>query len=421
MRLSCVRCCVSAALALLVPAAVASAQGVEGGVELGGGQSGGEGSEPLDLSQELDYSESGDGEFDEEAWSEAQGVIQVGKTAKGKGYSTSMYGGSVVLGAGVEGGETIVSSTVPETYVVQPGDTLLGIASAFFGNPDIWPEIWSLNPEITNPNWIYPGQQLMLVKEVEAGGAGAGPLEGVAPQILVEAKWKPGTVFYRNPGFIDKEIEEASGKIIGSFHEVGYLSYLNQVYIKYEEGKAPSVGATATVYRIEKEVKAPGNKKKVHGKLVRILGTVKVTEVDEEHKIATALVTESLDVIKRKDLVGPVRWKLASVEPVPGALDLDGKVIASLDPVDNLGEGHVVFVDIGYEDGVIEGNKLFVMQKGDKYQKVIGKKDLDPDLPWEDVGEIVVLEALKKTSTCLLVNSSWDVAVGDRVELRRGI
>jgi hypothetical protein len=383
--------------------------GAEGEVEAGAEES-------LDLSMELDYAGEAGIAFDEEAYNEAQSTLQVGQTAKAKHYATFMHQGTVQLGSGpaLAG---MPGAVVPSTYIVQPGDTLLGISAFFYGNPDLWPEIWSLNPDITNPNWIYPGQRLVLVPETME--APEPKMEG--PKIIFAARWKPGTVFYRNPGFVDKDIEEASGKIIGSFHENKYLSQLNSVYIKYKKGKAPSVGATATVYKVKKKVKDPHKKKKVHGKLVRILGTVKVTQVDEEHRIAKAILTESLDVIERGDLVGPVRWKLATVTPVEASLDLEGKIIASLEPITNLGQHHVVFIDLGYEDGVIEGNQLSILRKRDHYMESIHKKDADEHFPWETIGKVMVLEALKKTSTCLMVESSWDVKVGDKVELKRGM
>ncbi len=403
-----------AAAALAAPPAgaqegtVSLTAGAEGEVDVG---------ESLDLSMELDYSTGSGIAFDEDAYNEAQGTLQVGSSSKSQNYTTFMHAGTVQIGGGPVPGAP-ATTVIPKNYVVQVGDTLQGISGFFFGNPDLWPEVWSLNPEITNPNWIYPGQKLVLVPE---GDDVPEPTMAAAPQILIAARWKPGTVFYRNPGFVDKEIEEASGKIIGSFHENKYLAHLNTVYIKYKKGKAPSVGATATVYKIKKKVKDPHKKKKLHGKLVRILGTVKVTQVDEEHRIAKAILTESVDAIERGDLVGPVRWKLATVAPVEASLDLEGHIIESLEPITSLGQHHIVYIDLGFEDGVIEGNQLNILRKRDHYMESIHKKDADPDFPWEIIGKVMVLESLKKTSTCLMVESSWDVKVGDKVELKRGL
>lgn len=374
----------------------------------------GEGSAEMELDVELDYSGSENMIFDEEAYHAAEAELHVGQGVKSSTYTSYLHMGTVQLGG--PSGQPYPTMAIPKYYVVEPGDTLLDISARFFGNPDLWPEIWALNQDITNPNWIYPGQVLQLLPESQKPQT----TKPDQPKIVFAAKWKPGTVIYRNPGFVDKEIEKASGEIVGSFHETQYLAHLNSVYIKYEEGKAPGIGSTATVYRIDEEVKDPKKKKKTHGKLVDILGTVKVTEVDEEHRIATAIITESLDVIERGDLVGPMKWKLAVVAPVDASLDLEGQIISTHEPITTLGEGHVVYVDLGYEDGVVEGNTFYVVRKRDHYMETLDEDDADPDFPWETIGRALVLESLKQTSTCLLVESSWDVKVGDKVELRRG-
>ena len=48
--------------------------------------------------------------------------------------------------------------TENKTYTVKSGDTLWGIAKQFYGNGSQYPKIVSVNPSISNPNLIYPGQ-----------------------------------------------------------------------------------------------------------------------------------------------------------------------------------------------------------------------------------------------------------------------
>src|ERR1035437_9153443 len=43
---------------------------------------------------------------------------------------------------------------------VEKGDTLWDLSQKFLGSPWYWPKVWSYNPEIANPHWIYPGNEV---------------------------------------------------------------------------------------------------------------------------------------------------------------------------------------------------------------------------------------------------------------------
>jgi hypothetical protein len=49
-----------------------------------------------------------------------------------------------------------------ETYVVQRGDTLSGIAGNVLKNPRLWPQLWEENEHIINPHWIYPNDIILI-------------------------------------------------------------------------------------------------------------------------------------------------------------------------------------------------------------------------------------------------------------------
>ena len=55
-----------------------------------------------------------------------------------------------------------MSISSAQAYTVKSGDTLSGIGSMF---GITWQEIWSNNPQIENPNLIYPGQEIEVYNE----------------------------------------------------------------------------------------------------------------------------------------------------------------------------------------------------------------------------------------------------------------
>jgi hypothetical protein len=76
---------------------------------------------------------------------------------------------AIAVPAGVASGQQGIDRSVipvapdaPQTYVVQPGDTLWDISSRFLTDPWYWPEIWHVNPQVANPHLIYPGDTLSL-------------------------------------------------------------------------------------------------------------------------------------------------------------------------------------------------------------------------------------------------------------------
>ena len=72
-------------------------------------------------------------------------------------------GATLVIPAAQVAANAYAPTAVDTTYVVQPGDTLSGIALAFYGNGNLWPTIFNANTtKIADPHWIYPNQQLVI-------------------------------------------------------------------------------------------------------------------------------------------------------------------------------------------------------------------------------------------------------------------
>ena len=51
----------------------------------------------------------------------------------------------------------------PDTYVVKKGDTLWDIAAKFLKDPFKWTELWKQNPNVKNPNLIFPGDVIKVI------------------------------------------------------------------------------------------------------------------------------------------------------------------------------------------------------------------------------------------------------------------
>ncbi len=85
----------------------------------------------------------------------------------------------------------------PETYTVAPGDTLWSIAARFLKKPWQWREIWRQNPQLRNPNRIYPGDVLRFSytadgqPQLQVAEREDVPLLKLSPQVRAEALTQP--------------------------------------------------------------------------------------------------------------------------------------------------------------------------------------------------------------------------------------
>lgn len=77
-----------------------------------------------------------------------------------------------------------------QTYRVLPGDSLSKIAAGIYGDPQLWKMIYDINPQITDPNKIYPGQIINIPEPKDFLRQGnAGPAaDTVQTAVVVESK-----------------------------------------------------------------------------------------------------------------------------------------------------------------------------------------------------------------------------------------
>jgi hypothetical protein len=343
---------------------------------------------------------------------------------------------------------------VPEVYVVKRGDTLWDICDHYFENPWQWPKLWSYNPEIRNPNWIYPGDQLRLSRAggstsgMPAQGKGLvgqrGPGDRSVNKSGTQGPVSPDTLFLRDEAFIGDPSKDTWGEIIGAREEQMLLSRGNHVYIDVRPGFEPQIGQQITLFEALRKPEPVDGARTPPGEIVRIKGTVKITDFDPKKKIASAEIIEAVDAIERGVKIGDVERKYRVVPPTTSAKTVWAHVLTSVHPHVYMGQNQLVFIDRGSEDGLAIGNRLLVVRRGDSWRKSLVtatrsardslridspehaevrttnlRRD-DKEFPEEIIAELRVLKVSRYSASAMVAESQKEIVVGDRAVAREG-
>ncbi len=355
-----------------------------------------------------------------------------------------MYGG-VSGQAGLHGSRgSRAPRNLPEFHVVKKGDTLWALSQHYYGSPWAWPQVWSMNPQVENPHWIYPGDQIRTASQKgstsprEDGSAGGGGFVGRGQVVPAN------TVFVRDQGYLGDPERDVWGEIAGAHEDNMLLTDGNIVYLVMKEGVDLRLGQRLTVFKEIADPPSVPDSRKPPGQIVKIYGTVRVDGWDRENRIARGSLIESIDIIERGFKVGPVGRRFDVVPPKVATEDIEAHIITALYPHVYFGKDQIVFIDRGSEDGLVAGNRLRALRRGDTWRRKLKTADHharmrlelnaqempeaettplrgdDDKFPDEVVGEVTVLRTEEYSSICLITASTRGLTSGERVVAVKG-
>lgn len=358
-------------------------------------------------------------------------------------------GGNVVHGEkNAEGITTTAqrSVSVPPIHQVRPGDTLWDLCNRYYGNPYNWPRVWSYNPQLENPHWIYPGDQLRMREGATPAdlAAFAGPAgEQQGGLISRRPAVTRDTIFLRTQGLLADANKDVWGEVVGASEDQMLLSEGNHIYMSIRPETDVRAGQTLTLFRTREQPEVK-DARRPPGEIVAIKGTVRVDNWNPTTRIARGTIIESVDVVERGAKVGPVGRRLEVIAVRPNGTDLLARVLTSIYPHVNLVQNQVVFIDRGSEDGLVPGNRLFVVKKGDAWRQSLvlptraarerpvidspkngpieptPMREDDAHFPDEVIGELRVLRTERYSALALVTASIREIAPGDRAVAKKG-
>jgi hypothetical protein len=319
-------------------------------------------------------------------------------------------------------------------HIIVRGDTLWDLSNQYFQNPFLWPQLWDANRYIENPHLIYPGDPLRIPdlevirpEGVEAGPGGVpgepgapGTEAGEAGPGAPGGPGQPGggpsgprfraayeEVTIQCAGYLEEDDGDDDFRIFGSEegdHKIGLATgdilYLNR-------GTDHGVRA-GDMYYTQREQESNFEMRD----FIRRTGWVRVLAVQEETALAE-VVQACLDIrvgdyLKPFEPIPvpllPVQDPVTRLTPETGRMR--GRIVASLDDLGSMGEGYLVSIDLGQEDGVVPGNVFSVFRY------------VYDDAPRRVLGELAILTVQGSYATGRIIESYDYIEVGDLVELR---
>jgi LysM domain len=334
----------------------------------------------------------------------------------------------ICLNWSVGADELTLNPSHPERYTVVKGDTLWDISAMFLNEPWRWPEIWHNNPQIKNPDLIYPGDVVALSY-----------VDG-KPRLSLETNGNAGAGRL-SPKIRDETLEDAIPVIpidaVRQFLSASRVVTRNELesapYIVAFAGEHLAGGAGQNVY-----VKSPDYPIEENGYMVFRKG-VHFTDAETQEDLgydavyigetklvrggdpATFLLTKTRDFTAIGDRFLPaVEEKLRmNYQPHAPNFLIQGHIISVLDGVSQIGQYNVVAIDRGLADGIETGHVLEIYQAGDRIRDIVrgyGTSQKSVTLPNERAGILMVFRPFERVSYALVMRATGPIHVQDLVQ-----
>ncbi|MBD8475661.1 LysM peptidoglycan-binding domain-containing protein [Pseudomonas sp. CFBP 8770] len=325
--------------------------------------------------------------------------------------------------AGLAQAQVQLRDGYPQRYTVVRGDTLWDISGKFLSQPWQWPHLWHANPQIANPDLIYPGDslvlgfvngqpQLMLERGASRGTIKLSPrvrttpvaeaipsipLESINSFLLTNRIMDSAEQFNAAPYIVAGNAERVLSGMGDRIYARGAFDPAQSVYGIFRQGKTYTDPDTQEFLGI--------NADNIGG------GEIVATEGD----ISTLVLQRSREEVRLGDRLFSDEQRAVNSTFFPSApeTDIRGVIIDVPRGVTQIGKYDVVTLNRGTRDGLREGNVLAVYKTGETVRdRITGEQVKVPD---ERSGLLMVFRTYEKLSYGLILNANRSLAVMDKV------
>ena len=304
-------------------------------------------------------------------------------------------------------------------YKVKKGDTLWDISKRFFDSPGFWPNLWKENKQITNPHWIYPGDEIRLHRDISGFDIETPepepeeepkPVAAIEPTPTPEQRPEPA-YFVFNPidqiGFVKKTPVTASGTIFKSQDDNRLIRTDDTIYIRKLNDDSFDPGSLFTIYRTIRHEKLPDSDFS-GGTQHYLVGVAQITVI--EPQFAVGKIIRSYRSIQAGDLLTPYHERSRKIMITETKENIRGRIIGSEGNRTIMGEETVAFIDKGELDGMVPGQIYRVFYQEKMRESLRNPKEIM--LTPIDIGTIFILHTEDNTSTVLITDAQRAISPG---------
>lgn len=278
-----------------------------------------------------------------------------------------------------------LTDDAPETYRVRQGDTLWDIAGRFLRAPWRWPQVWEANPGIDNPNLIYPGDVLELTYDAQGSPRIRRATSGLrvvklSPRVRVEELDRaiPTVPINAVAPFLSRPFVADSKEIEQAPYVVGFP----EGHILATTGDTFFVRSIFAATDDRYEILRPGQayRDPDTGEILGYeAGFVAEARLERTGDPATLTVTRAAMEVEISDRARPARddRPIRSFIPRPAPAGVEGKIIAVLGGVTQIGQYDVVVLNRGARAGVEIGQVFEVYRGGTQRRDPVRGGDSD--------------------------------------------
>ena len=310
----------------------------------------------------------------------------------------------------------------PEQYTVVKGDTLWDISGKFLEQPWQWPKLWNNNPQIKNPDLIYPGDTLHF--SVVDGK----PRLSFSDTITLKPRIRTSPIdqaikmippdaiaqFLTSPKVVNDKDLEQSPYVIGFAGEHMLAGAGDRIYVR---SILNPESLSYTIYRAGEAYVSPDNPDEILGYEAIFIADATIQRSGDP---ATLVVTRSDIEIRKGDrlMVSAASDLALNYFPLPPEKPVGGSIISVLNGVTQIGQFNIVVIDRGTADGLEAGHTLDIYNLG---KTVSDPFNLDKNqesyvkLPDEIAGELMVFRPFERISYALVLEATQSIHVYDRV------